>query len=378
VSRKKVLNARIATGGERRRTAQDQLAAYTRPCAASLCAHGVRAPGFMTSRPTIRDVAKAAGVSVTTVSHALNGKGRVDPETRALVGQVVRELGYRANRHAQVLRSGRTGALALLLPVQADEALSLDFYMRLASAAASAAFARDQALMLLPPAVVNTGLDGIGVDGGIVVDPAAPDPRVELLAARGLPVVTIERDLGRPDDPWYVTGQAEASTRRLLDHLRAQGARRICLLAPPTDWGWITETRGTYDQWVAEQGAPRLMMPAAIRHGEQSAYEATKQLLAEPDPPDAILVVMARFIPGVQRAVKEAGRRVPGELLIAASVDSVHAREGDPPVTAIDLHPDRQAEAAVEMLLARVAGQEPAAPRLVPTTLHLRASTGAG
>ena len=89
----------------------------------------------MISRPTIRDVAKAAGVSVTTVSHALNGKGRVDPETRALVGRVVRQLGYRANRHAQVLRSGRTGALALMLPVQADvgsnEALSLDFYMRL-------------------------------------------------------------------------------------------------------------------------------------------------------------------------------------------------------------------------------------------------------
>src|SRR6185437_13490843 len=117
---------------------------------------------------------------------------------------------YRANRHAQVLRSGRTGALALMLPVQADvhsdEALSLDFYMRLASAAAAAAFARDQALMLLPPAVVSTGLGGLGVDGGIVVDPSPLDPRVELLATSGLPVVTIERDLGRPDDPWFVAG----------------------------------------------------------------------------------------------------------------------------------------------------------------------------
>jgi DNA-binding LacI/PurR family transcriptional regulator len=335
----------------------------------------------MTSRPTIRDVAKAAGVSVTTVSHALNGKGRVDPETRALVGRVVRQLGYRANRHAQVLRSGRAGALALLLPVQADvgsnEALGLDFYMRLASAAAAAAFAREQALMLLPPAVVSTGLGGLGVDGGIVVDPSPMDPRVELVAGRGLPVVTIERDLGRPDDPWFVAGQTDVSTRQLLDHLHAQGARRICLLAPTADWGWSTETLRAYDQWTAGHGAPRLVVPVAMRHGEESAFAAARQLLSEPDPPDAIFVVASRFIPGVQRAAKDAARQVPGELLIAAGVDSVHAREGDPPVTAIDLHPERQAEAAVEMLLARLDDDTPTGPRYVPATLRLRASTGA-
>ena len=221
----------------------------------------------MTSRPTIHDVAKAAGVSVTTVSHALNGKGRVDPETRALVGRVVRQLGYRANRHAKVLRSGRTGALALMLPVQADvrsnEALSLDFYMRLASAAATAAFAREQALMLLPPAVVSTGLGGLGVDGGIVVDPSPLDPRVELLAGHGLPVVTIERDLGRPDDPWYVTGQTDVSTRQLLDHLRAQGARRICLL-PQADWGWVRRPCAP-TRVDRGHGGARLMVPVAMR-----------------------------------------------------------------------------------------------------------------
>ncbi len=110
------------------------------------------------------------------MSHALNDKGRVDPATRAHVMQVVGLLGYRANRHARGLRSGRSGALALLLPVQADvrtdEALSLEFYMRLATTAAAAAFAQEQALILLPPAIVQTGLRGLAVDGGIVVDPS--------------------------------------------------------------------------------------------------------------------------------------------------------------------------------------------------------------
>lgn len=316
---------------------------------------------------------------MTTVSHALNDKGRVDPATRALVAQVVRQLGYRANRHARGLRSGRSGALALLLPVragvQADEALSLDFYMRLASAAAAAAFARDQALMLLPPAIVQTGLNGLGVDGGIVVDPSPLDPRVGLLTGQDLPVVTIERDLGRPADRWYVASETEASTRQVLEHLAAQGARRIALLIPRNDWGWATETLGAYEAWVREHGAPRLIAAVAMAPGEESAFLAARRLLAGRRPPDAIFVVAARFIRGVLRAATAAGCQVPGELLIAAGVDSVQAREGDPPVTALDLHPERQAEAAVEMLLGRLAGSEGEAPRHIAATLRLRAST---
>ena len=143
---------------------------------------------------------------------------------------------------------------------------------------------------------------------------------------------------------------------------------------PKTDWGWITETLRAYDPWIAEHDVPRLIVPVAMQPGEESAFAATRRLLAAPDPPDAIFVVASRFIHGVQRGAKAAARRVPGELLIAAGVDSVHAREGDPPVTAIDLHPERQAEAAVQMLLARLNG-EPASPRYVPATLRLRAST---
>ncbi len=333
----------------------------------------------MANRPTIRDVARTAGVSATTVSHALNGKGRVDPATRALVAQVVGQLGYRANRHARGLRSGRSGALALLLPVGADvrvdEALSLEFYMRLASAAAAAAFSQEQALMLLPPTIVQTGLRGLVIDGGIVVDPSPHDPRVSLLTEHGLPVITIERDLGRPEERWYVASETEANTHQVLDHLAARGAHRICLLVPQNDWGWATETLRAYESWVREHDAPPLIVPVAMQPGEESAFLATRRLLDMPAPPDAIFVVAARFIRGVLRAAKVTGRQIPEHLLVAAGVDSVEAREGDPPVTALDLHPESQAEAAVEMLLARLDDRQVELPRSIPASLRLRAST---
>jgi DNA-binding LacI/PurR family transcriptional regulator len=144
----------------------------------------------------------------------------------------VRELGYRANRHARGLRSGKSGSLGLLLPVTGDvspeEALSLDFYMRLTSATAAAAFAHEYPLMLLPSTMAESGLTGFGIDGGIVVDPSPSDHRVSMLIARGVPVVTIEGDQGRPEEPWYVTPATSATTRRMLDHLARRGARRIC------------------------------------------------------------------------------------------------------------------------------------------------------
>lgn len=65
-------------------------------------------------RVTISDVARQAGVSVTTVSHALNGRGQVDPATRQKVEEVARELGYTPNRHAQKLRGGGSNMIALM------------------------------------------------------------------------------------------------------------------------------------------------------------------------------------------------------------------------------------------------------------------------
>jgi DNA-binding LacI/PurR family transcriptional regulator len=331
------------------------------------------------SRPTIHDVAKAAGVSVTTVSHALNGKGRVDPQTRARVAQVVHRLGYRANRHARGLRSGRSGSIGLVLPVgddaRSDETLRLDFYMRLASSAAMTAFARENALMLLPPAIVATGLRGLAIDGGIVADPSPDDERVAALEALGVPVVTIGRGLGRADYPWYVASETDANTRLMLDHLAGHGARRIALLTPKADWGWATETLSAYQSWISERGWPALVVPVAMQPGEQSAYAAARRLLTSGTPPDAIFAVAERFVRGVLRAARACGTRVPEELLLAAGVDGIQAREGDPPVTALELHPERQAEAAIEMLLARLDGAAEPAPTYVQATLHVRAST---
>jgi DNA-binding LacI/PurR family transcriptional regulator len=331
-------------------------------------------------RPTVRDVAAVAGVSLTTVSHALNGKGRVDARTRARVLDAAKRIGYRANRTARSLRSGRTGILALVLPIigadaHRNEALGLGFYIRLAGAAAAAASARDHALLLPPPLRQTTDLHDLPIDGGIVVDPAANDPTLALFEALGLPVVTVERDPARPGANWFVASDNAANTRTVLDHLAANGAQRIALLAPQTTAAWVSETRETYAAWTAAHGREPLVVSVPHERLEGSAYASTAELLARRDRPDAIYAVSEPYAMGALRAARDRRLRVPDDLLLVAGVDSHEASNGDPPITALDLHPDEQAAIAVELLVARVNGDDTALRRTVPGTLCVRGSS---
>jgi DNA-binding LacI/PurR family transcriptional regulator len=330
---------------------------------------------------TIRDVAAAAGVSTTTVSHALNGKGRVGPATRERVIATAQRLGYRASRAGRALRTARSGTIAFLIgtfeptPTQ-TETLSLDIYMQQASSAARAAFAHDTSVLLSPPIATEQELRALGVDGGIVCDPLRGDPWVGLFEAVGLPVVTIERDLGRPDHRWFVRAENEKSTRMLLDHMAEAGGERIAMLRFDADIAWAHECEGAYRDWCESHGREPLVVPTSAHRLENSAYRTASRLLDGPAPPDAIFAAAERFAAGALRAAHERGLRIPEDLIVATGIDSHDAREASPPVTAIDVQPPLQGAAAAELLVARINDEQVEAPRITPHRFHLRASTG--
>lgn len=329
---------------------------------------------------TIRDVGAVAGVSPTTVSHALNGKGRVDPATRERVVAAAQRLGYRASRAGRALRTSRSGTIAFLVPTfertsTQAETLSLDIYMQQASSAARAAFAHDISLLLTPPIATEQELRALGVDGGIVCDPLRRDPWVGLFEALDLPVVTIERDLGRPEHRWYVRADNEENTRRLLDHLAEAGAMRIAMLTLDADIAWANECESAYRDWCASQHHAPLVVPTSARALENSAYRTACRLLDGTQRPDAIFASAERFASGVVRAAHERGLRIPDDLMVAAGIDSHDAREAAPPVTAVDVQPSLQGAAAAELLIARISGEEADTPLITPSRLDFRAST---
>ena len=330
---------------------------------------------------TINDVAALAGVSPTTVSNALNGKGRIGSATRERVLAAADQIGYRPSRAARSLRTRRTGTLGFLIPVfhpapsLERRLLSLDVYMTQATAAAHTAFASNHALLLVPPTATAPDLSALGIDGGIVCDPLENDELVGLFDDLGLPVVTIERDIGRPADPWYVCADNRASTRELLEHLAVAGARRIAFLTVDYPIGWAIESLEAYRGWCAEAGREPLVIPTNPHLPGEDAYARAGLVLDGADPPDAIVATDERYPSGVIRAARERGIEIPGELLVATGIDSHEAREAAPAVTAIDIQPALQGALAAEMLIARLDEEETEAPRVIPARLRVRSST---
>ncbi|MGH3359666.1 MAG: LacI family DNA-binding transcriptional regulator [Nocardioidaceae bacterium] len=331
------------------------------------------------TRVTIRDVAREAGVSVTTVSHALNGKGQIRDETRERIRVVATSLGYRPSRAAQALRRSRTGTIALILPgdgsAEQREMISLDYYMTIASACAQGAFTYGYSLIL--PPLLNGADDWrvLAPDGVVLCDPTTGDARIDLLEDMGVPVVSIERDRGRPERSYFVAGDNTGNMREMLGHLHAAGARRIALLWAESSWAWALESRAAYESWCAEQGQRPLVAPVSLHHLESDAYRASAALLDAAEPPDAVIATAEGYAEGLLRACGERDVDVPGDLLVASGIDTHVMRLNDPPITAIDLDPAAQAKAAVDLLHARLEGDEVDAPTIVPSSLRIRRST---
>ena len=152
------------------------------------------------SRVGIRDVAAAAGVSVTTTSDALNGRGRVEAGTRERVLAAAADLGYRANVHARMLRRGRSGVLGIMSSLAADASMNLsgiEYLADILSAAATAGLSRGYAIVLLPPSPDDDEPDGgVEIDGALLLDPVAGSTLAARLERSGVP--TALRPAGCP------------------------------------------------------------------------------------------------------------------------------------------------------------------------------------
>lgn len=331
------------------------------------------------ARATIRDVALGAGVSVTTVSHALNGKGKVSPETIVRVQATAERLGYQPSATAQALRSGHTGALALVLPPDGqDESGQLvrhGYCMQIAATSAAAAFAHNRPLILPPDLRTAADWARINPDGVLLCDPVSSDPRIDLLESVGIPVVTIERDGGRRAWNHYVAGDHVSNTWQVLDHLRGAGARRIALLATGGNRTWSADIDTAYASWCRQNGQDGLRVRVSGQFDQQDAYESAGALLDGPEPPDAFYAPAGGYSIGAARACHARGLRVPEDVLLVCGTDGREAQESTPAVTAIDLHLDQQTAAAIDLLIARIEGREAEAPVIVPSTLQVRAST---
>lgn len=337
-------------------------------------------------RVTIRDVARVAGVSATTVSHALNGKGRIEQATRERVLEAVRQIGYIPNPIARSLRSGKTATVGLVLPPFAAgeiaELMASSWYPVLAQGAAQSAFRNEHALLMIPTIDETRGVNGYAIDGLVISDPLPDDPRLAVLADSPIPIVTVDVDPHRRAIP-HVRADVTTGMRSLLEHVHGTGARTVAALAPDLGLSVIVDELSEYEQWCAATGNPFIVhrVPVSQARNVEDLHamvrERAKELL-RPNGVDGVAQVdgvIAMFEDWgalVAEAAESHGLRVPGDVVIAQDVDQP-ANTGLG-ITALDQHPGHLGAEAVDLLCALLRGEQES-ERLVPVTLNRRQST---
>ncbi|MEX0984698.1 MAG: LacI family DNA-binding transcriptional regulator [Actinomycetota bacterium] len=338
----------------------------------------------MTSRRvSIKDVAREAGVSVTTVSHALNGKGRLSAATRERVGEVAERLGYRANPAARNLVSGRAGLIAAMASLPDDPRARFaeyGYYTALIGAASGAAVARDHALVVAPPSRSGLIWDRVPLDGVIVIDPLIGEPALPALRSRGIPSVTIGRDLDHEGAGAVVTPDEEAGTCDVLDHLR-RGGRRVALFSIPPVNAFSRDTIACYERWCDREGcdpiAVILSLEELLAMEEATLVPSVKRLLDAGA--DAIYAPLEVLGVQVQHIVRALGFGVPEDVLVATTMDSGRSIQAEPPMTTLSFDYATMGRLAADLLLDLIEHrrEEPIC-EVVPSFLETRASTARG
>ena len=326
---------------------------------------------------TIKDVARTAGVSVATVSRALNGQGHVSPEVRARVLAAARDLDYAPDQAARALSSGRTHTVGVVLPD-----LHGEFFSELIRGIGQAARAHGLHLLLSSDhgdaEEQGAALQAMRgrVDGVLVMAPCDESARrLAVHLGPSLPAVLVNTPDAGGRWPSVVVDGYEGA-RAMVRHLVATGHRRIVFVSGPDDNHDARERRRGYaDELLARAPGARMhVLPGAF--DEASGLRAGRRLLEEGPLPDAVFAANDAMAIGCLRAFGDAGVRVPDDVALAGFDDIPLARHVQPTLTTMRVDIAALGAQALEVLRGLLrGGRQPAPTTLVATRLVVRGST---
>ena len=329
--------------------------------------------------PTIRDIAREAGVSVATISRVLNRQPHVAPETRETVLRVVRERGFSRNPSARALSGARTGLVGVMLP-----RILPSYFAYLVSALTEALYERDSRAILCPTedehdrevGLLERLLHGT-TDGAVLILPAESSEELRALSEHGYPFVVLD-----PRWPLYpgVVSVSAANTAGAIDateHLLGLGHRRIAAITGPAGWCATEERLIGYRGALARAGVPldrTLELPGNFEIA--GGYASAQQLLDGPLAPTAIFGFNDNLAIGALQAARSRGLRVPEDVSIVGFDDSEQAALVTPLLTSVRQPLSEMGRMAVSVLTRLIEDRAGEALRVeLSTTLVVRSST---
>ncbi len=328
------------------------------------------------------DIARLAGVAVSTVSRALAGSHLVNQETRDRVTELARSLNYTVNVRAQSLRLKHNHTVSVILPYDAPTAqhLSDPFFLALIGSLGDAITDRGFEMLLSRidaehlDLAAQPYLSGRAM-GVVLVGQWHHHDQLDELAMRRVPLVVWGARL--PQQRYCTVGSDNVQGGRMAtEHLFAQGARRIAFLGDTT----LPEVAQRHEGYLLAHAAqrfeadPQLCRP--VTFVDQSMDAEVASLLATGKPLDALFACSDLMAIAAISALHKRGKRVPDDVAVVGYDDIALARFCQPPLTTVRQPIEAAGKTLIDMLMAQLAGELPASVQL-PTELVQRSTTRA-
>lgn len=340
---------------------------------------------------TIKDVARVAGVSPSTVSRVLAGHPSISPGTHEKVRRVLRDLNYHPHAGARSLVTGSSRAVGLITSRPTSETFASPFFPEVIRGIGSVLEAEGYDLLLSTCHGERSQRESClqmlrsrRVDGVILTVSRLGDELIEALVTEKRKFVLIGRPAdhqGRMTYPTvhFVNNDNVAAAAVAVEHLAAQGHRRIAFMNGQPHWVHCYDRLQGYRRGLEEAGLP--FRPELVQEGcvsQEDGGRALDGLLALPDPPTAVLAVDDIVAVGVMEAALRRGLRLPGDLAVAgfnASPITVWTR---PQLTTIRIPIYDLGAMAARMLVGLLHGI-PSRPHqvILPSQILVRESTAA-
>ena len=329
-------------------------------------------------RPTIRDVARRAGVSVGTVSRVVNGNASVQAEIRNRVHTAIEALGYAPNMMAQSMRSRSTQTIGCII-----REISIPALAAFVRAAHDVLYEAGYALLLTNSEgdiererELLRRLSRRQADGIILGHYTPMDGEFDqFLRALNVPIVLVDRD--QPSWADWVSADHFHSSFRITKHLLALGHTRIAIITGTEQLFPARERLRGYRAAHQEHGVTD--EPELVRVGSFLAkygFNFMSSLLNLKAPPTAVVAGGIDMLGGILRAIRTAGLEIPRDISVVAASDSDLAELHTPPISVERWDHAEVGRTAARLLLERIAGRAGPEPHhiLLPTELVFRES----
>ncbi|MDN4524487.1 LacI family DNA-binding transcriptional regulator [Fictibacillus fluitans] len=325
---------------------------------------------------TIKDVAKLAGVAVSTASYALNQSSKVAPQTARKVIDAARVLNYQKNGIARDLKRNKTDTILLIL-----HNLAGPFYSELVRGVQDTLQSLNYGLIACSSmggrdSTASRFLAERRADGAIILASNLGDQEIERAARKDFPIVVLDRLILNHDSIMSVVVDNKSGGYEAAKHLIDRGHRDIAYLSGPLDSRDNLQRRKGFEQAMQEAAIP--IRPKWLLKGEftrQGGYLATKMLILQGDLPSAIFAGNDEMAIGAMNALKDAGIKVPRQISVIGFDDIEMSRYTTPQLTTVSQANYEVGSLSAHLIYRSIKEEIAKKDYIMPTELIIRDSS---